>query len=51
MAHDLKEADDIIVNMVQKSVRQRLAEALINMHHSFGTNADGTLSVLLPIVS
>ncbi len=47
MAHDLKEADDIIVNMAQKSVRQRLAEALINIHNSFGTNTDGTLSVLL----
>ena len=47
MAHDLKEADDIIVNMAQKSVRQRLAEAIVNIHNSFGTNADGTLSVLL----
>jgi len=47
MASDLKEADDIIVNMAQKSVRQRLAEALISIHTSFGTNADGTLSVLL----
>jgi CRP-like cAMP-binding protein len=47
MAHDLKEADDIIVNMAQKSVRQRLAEALIHIHDSFGTNPDGTLSVIL----
>ena len=47
MAHDLKEADDIIVNMAQKSVRQRLAEALISINSSFGTNPDGTLSVLL----
>ncbi len=47
MAHDLKEADDIIVNMAQKSVRQRLAEALVSINESFGTNADGTLSVLL----
>ena len=47
MAHDLKEADDIIVNMAQKSVRQRLAEALIYIHQSFGVNPDGTLSVLL----
>ena len=47
MASDLKEADDIIVNMAQKSVRQRLAEALIGINESFGTNADGTLSVLL----
>ena len=47
MAHDLKEADDIIVNMAQKSVRQRLAEALVYIHDSFGVNPDGTLSVLL----
>ena len=47
MARDLKEADDIIVNMAQKSVRQRLAETLIYIHDSFGTNPDGTLSVLL----
>ena len=47
MSHDLKEADDIIVNMAQKSVRQRLAEALISINSSFGTNHDGTLSVLL----
>ena len=47
MAHDLKEADDIIVNMAQKSVRQRLAETLIYIHDSFGVNPDKTLSVLL----
>ncbi|GAA4817263.1 Crp/Fnr family transcriptional regulator [Litoribaculum gwangyangense] len=47
MAIDLKEADDIIVNMAQKSVRQRLAETLIYINDSFGTNPDGTLSVLL----
>lgn len=47
MARDLKEADNIIVNMAQKSVRQRLAETLIYIHESFGTNPDGTLSVLL----
>lgn len=47
MAHDLKEADDIIVNIAQKSVRQRLAETIIYIHDSFGTNPDGTLSVLL----
>lgn len=47
MAKDLREADDIIVNMAQKSVRQRLAETLIYIHDSFGTNSDGTLSVLL----
>lgn len=47
MADDLKEADDVIVNMAQKSVRQRLAEALININNNFGTNPDGTLSVIL----
>lgn len=47
MAHDLKEADDIIVNMAQKSVRQRLAETLVYIHDSFGVNPDRTLSVLL----
>lgn len=47
MAHDLKEAEDVIVNMAQKSVRQRLAETLIYINDSFGTNPDGTLSVLL----
>ncbi|MEP1489367.1 MAG: Crp/Fnr family transcriptional regulator [Algibacter sp.] len=47
MANDLKEADDVIVNMAQKSVRQRLAEALIYIYSSFGTNSDGTISVLL----
>ena len=47
MADELKDADDIIVNMAQKSVRNRLAEALLHIHENFGTNSDGTLSVLL----
>lgn len=47
MADDLKEADDVIVNMAQKSVRQRMAEALLHINENFGTNPDGTLSVLL----
>lgn len=47
MANDLKEADDVIVNMAQKSVKQRLAETLIYIHDSFGQNHDGTLSILL----
>ncbi|WP_027138701.1 Crp/Fnr family transcriptional regulator [Gaetbulibacter saemankumensis] len=47
MANDLREADDIIVNMAQKSVRQRLAETLVYIHNSFGVNPDKTLSVLL----
>jgi CRP-like cAMP-binding protein len=47
MAHDLKIADDIIVNMAQKTVRQRLAETILYIHDNFGTNSDGTLSVML----
>lgn len=47
MAQDLKEADDIIVNMAQKSVRQRLAETLVYIQEDFGVNPDKTLSVLL----
>ena len=47
MAHDLKEADNIIVNMAQKSVKQRLAETLIYIHSSFGTNEDGLMNIVL----
>ncbi|WP_203255778.1 Crp/Fnr family transcriptional regulator [Hyunsoonleella ulvae] len=47
MAHDLKEADDIIVDMAQKPVRQRLAETLIYVEKNFGTNPDGTISLML----
>lgn len=47
MANSLKESDNVIVNMAQKSVRQRLAETLIYIHNSFGVNSDKTLSVLL----
>ena len=47
MALDLREADDIIVNMAQKTVRKRMAEVLTNIHSNFGVNQDGTLSVIL----
>ncbi|AXG68572.1 fumarate and nitrate reduction regulatory protein [Kordia sp. SMS9] len=47
MAKDLREADNVIVNMAQKSVRQRLAEALIYVHSAFGTNEDGMLTIVL----
>ena len=47
MAHDLKDSDDIIVNMAQKSVRQRLAETLIYVHNHFGNNDEGFLNVIL----
>lgn len=47
MAHDLKEADDVIVNMSQKSVKQRIAEALLYMKNHFGEDADGFLALVL----
>ncbi|MEO8933161.1 MAG: Crp/Fnr family transcriptional regulator [Xanthomarina sp.] len=47
MAHDLKESDNLIVNMAQKSVKQRLAETLIYIHHSFGVDNQGFLTIVL----
>ncbi|GGG58949.1 Crp/Fnr family transcriptional regulator [Bizionia arctica] len=47
MALDLKESDNVIVNMAQKSVKQRLAEALLYIHHSFGVDKEGVLNVVL----
>ncbi|EDP96560.1 Crp/Fnr family transcriptional regulator [Kordia algicida OT-1] len=47
MAKDLRKADNVIVNMAQKSVRQRLAEALIYIYNTFGTTEDDMLSVIL----
>ncbi|RIA10156.1 CRP-like cAMP-binding protein [Flavobacteriaceae bacterium MAR_2010_72] len=47
MAQDLKESDNVIVNMAQKSVKQRLAEVLIYLYENFGETEDGMLSVVL----
>ncbi len=47
MAHDLREADDVIVNMSQKSVKQRIAEALLYMRNNFGEDSDGYLALVL----
>lgn len=47
MAHDLKEADDVIVNMSQKTVKQRVAEAFLYLKNNFGEDKDGFLSVTL----
>ncbi|WP_333809771.1 Crp/Fnr family transcriptional regulator [Flavobacterium sp.] len=44
---DLKDADDHMVNMAQKTVRQRLAETLIYLEDTFGKNEDGTLHIQL----
>lgn len=47
LAQDLREAEDDLINMAQKTVRQRLAEALIYVNNSFGVTKDGYLSVSL----
>ncbi len=47
IAHDLKEADDVIVNMSQKTVKQRIAEAFIYLDENFGEDQDGYLALTL----
>lgn len=40
---DLKEADDHMVSMAQKNVKERLAETLLYLESTFGKNPDGSL--------
>lgn len=47
MAQDLKDSDNTIVNMAQKSVRKRLADALIYIHSNFGVDEDHFLKVVM----
>ena len=47
LAQNLREAEDGLINMAQKSVRQRMAEALIYVGKTFGENEDGYLNVNL----
>jgi len=47
MAHDLKEADDVIVNISQKTVKQRIAEAFLYLKNNFGEDEQGFLALTL----
>jgi CRP-like cAMP-binding protein len=47
LASELKTADDTVVNMAQKSVRQRLAEVLLYLEDNFGTDEEGFLILQL----
>lgn len=47
MAHDLKEADDVIVNMSQKTVKQRIAEAFLYLKNNYGEDKKGFLNLTL----
>jgi len=45
--HELGEAGKIITNLAQKTVRERLAEMLLILEKTFGTNEEGNLDVSL----
>ncbi|WP_375241284.1 Crp/Fnr family transcriptional regulator [Polaribacter sp.] len=47
MANSLKTADNLIVDMAQKTVKQRLAETLLHLETKFGINADGNINIQL----
>lgn len=47
ICEDLKESDDHMVSMAQKTVKGRLAETLLYLENSFGVNNDGTLKTQL----
>ena len=47
LASSLKSADNIIVDMAQKTVKQRLAEMLINLEEKFGHDLDNVLNIHL----
>ena len=44
---DLKDADDTMVNLAQKTVKQRLAETLLKLETDFGIHEDGSLKIQL----
>ena len=47
LAHELKEADDVIVNISQKSVKQRIAETLLQLKENFGVDHEGFMIIQL----
>lgn len=47
MAKDLKFADNVIVNMAQKTVTQRVAEVLLYLEKNFGLDAEGYITMTL----
>lgn len=47
MAKELRDADNIIVDMAQKSVKQRMAETILYLHDNFGVDDAGYLNVVL----
>ena len=47
MAHEIKDSDDSLVNMAQKSVKQRMADTLLYINTNFGIGEEGYLSIVL----
>ncbi|MDX6746383.1 Crp/Fnr family transcriptional regulator [Polaribacter sp. PL03] len=47
MANSLKSADNLIVDMAQKTVKQRLAETLLYLQSEFKTDSNGNIAVQL----
>ncbi|MDP5093379.1 MAG: Crp/Fnr family transcriptional regulator, partial [Polaribacter sp.] len=47
MAISLKNSDNLVVDMAQKSVKQRLAETLLNLDAKFGKDETGAINVQL----
>lgn len=47
MAHELKEADDVIVTISQKPVKNRIAETLLFLESTFGVDDEGFLTIQL----
>ncbi|WP_299669995.1 Crp/Fnr family transcriptional regulator [uncultured Polaribacter sp.] len=47
LATSLKNADNLIVDMAQKTVKQRLAETLLYLHTKFDTNSEGAIDIQL----
>ena len=44
---DLKDADDHMVSLAQKNVKERLAETLLYLEDNFGSHPDGSLHIQL----
>ena len=44
---DLREVNNHMVNLIQKTVKERLAETLLYLHDNFGKNQDNSLKVVL----
>lgn len=47
LSHDLQVAETRMVELAQKTVRERLAETLLVLRNTFGTTGDGSLDVTL----